>query len=403
MIRFIFPLLITIYVHPIFAQNQEIQTKTTKSLNSNQLTYIKYDLKTNNKVIFGYHSKYNKGNFSSKLALNHSSQYGFNIDGSFIQNTSGIITYGFGAINRHWSFSEKTSLILSNNARPVKSVYLKLQDRFGYNWLPTEANWDFEIFNGYTQGSLNKKKSMLLGVRAVISPLDGLDFEITQTSQWGGKGYSTGVSALNAALLLDSNHKENANINKMSGFGLSYLSHNSLVPFRIYGQVIGEDEAGSLPTCLAYLAGIEWSNKKVRYPTTLGIETVNTKTRHSDRGFCGPNSIYNNSIYNYTNYGKVLGAAIDTQGNSFEFFGKSQISQEMNLEFSTKVEFINENNWPGHRLSSNYQSGVVNSLGISWAKNNFKFNGSIFYKDFVLDKAKINDGFGLGLFSSVEF
>ena len=33
-------------------------------------------------------------------------------------------------------------------------------------------------------------KSMLLGCRAILSPVEGLDFELVQTSQWGGKGYS---------------------------------------------------------------------------------------------------------------------------------------------------------------------------------------------------------------------
>ena len=43
---------------------------------------------------------------------------------------------------------------------------------------------------------------MLLGARVILSPLEGLDFELVQTSQWGGKGYSTGMSALGAALFL---------------------------------------------------------------------------------------------------------------------------------------------------------------------------------------------------------
>jgi len=37
---------------------------------------------------------------------------------------------------------------------------------------------------------------MLLGLRAVISPMEGLDFDLTQTNQWGGLNYNTGFSKL---------------------------------------------------------------------------------------------------------------------------------------------------------------------------------------------------------------
>jgi len=53
--------------------------------------------------------------------------------------------------------------------------------------------------------------------------LKGLEFELIQTSQWGGKGHSTGISALGAALFFDTNDGSNSNINKMAGFGISYL------------------------------------------------------------------------------------------------------------------------------------------------------------------------------------
>jgi hypothetical protein len=57
--------------------------------------------------------------------------------------------------------------------------------------------------------------------------------------------------------------------------------------------------------------------------------------------------------YSYTNYGKTMGAAIDTEGTSLALYVRSQISQKINIEFTTKSVVINDNNWSGHRLSSN--------------------------------------------------
>jgi hypothetical protein len=189
----------------------------------------------------------------------------------------------------------------------------------------------------------------------------------------------------------------------MAGFGISYLIPSYIVPLRIYSQVIGEDEAGNLPSCLAYLAGLEWTNAKIKYPTIVGIEAIDTRIDKTTHGNCGPNTMYNNSIYDYTNYGKTMGAAIDTEGTSLALYVRSQISQKINIEFATKSVVINDNNWSGHRLSTKRQLGLVNSLGVSWVKNNISFNGDIYYQGFNLDKANINSGYGVGFSSSIIF
>jgi hypothetical protein len=308
-----------------------------------------------------------------------------------------------GAIDRNWSFSDNTSLILSHNARPIKSVYLKLNNGFKYDWMNSKANWAFEVFNGFTNGSLNNDNSMLLGARAVLSPVEGLDFELVQTSQWGGNGNSSGISALSAALLFDTNNGSNSSINKMSGFGISYLIPSDTMPLRIYGQAIGEDEAGNLPSCFAYLAGLEWKNIKIKYPTIVGIETIDTRVDTTENGNCGPNTMYNNAIYRYTNYGKTLGTAIDTEGISVSLFLRSRISQKINVKFATKSVVINDNNWSGHRLSSKREAGLINSIGASWSKNNIKFNGSIYNHGLTLDKASIKNSFGISFASTIKF
>ena len=151
------------------------------------------------------------------------------------------------------------------------------------------------------------------------------------------------------------------------------------------------------------MAGIEWTNKKIKYPTTVSIETIDTRIDKTRNGFCGPNTMYNNSTYDYTNYGKVMGAAIDTEGTSLGIYIDSQISQKVNIELVTKSVVINDNNWSGHRLSSKRETGLVNSLGVSWNSNNLKFNVNIYNQDYTLDKADIKNGSGISFSSSVTF
>ena len=69
----------------------------------------------------------------------------------------------------------------------------------------SKANWSFEVFNGFTEGSLNGIKSMLLGIRAILSPVEGLDFELVQTSQWGGQRFSTWNICFRSSFIFDTN------------------------------------------------------------------------------------------------------------------------------------------------------------------------------------------------------
>lgn len=386
-----------------FAKNQSLLTNTSLGFHSEQFFGLHNNLMSTDKGTLKFNTKYVTEYSTSQLTLNYDGYNNFNLDRSYFQYSNGIATYGIGAVDRNWSFSDKTSLILSHNARPSKSIYLKLKNKFGYHWLPSKANWSFEIFNGFTEGSIISKKSMLLGARAVLSPIEELKFEFIQTSQWGGKDYNNGISALGAATFFDSNESSNSNVNKMAGIGISYLMPTNMIPLRIYGQAIGEDESGKLPSCYAYLAGIEWKNTKNKYPTTVGIEGINTRVDKTTHGNCGSNTMYNNNIYKYTNYGSSMGAAIDTEGTSLEIFGKSKISQKIYIEYSTNLLIINDKDWSSHRLSSKRETGLINSFGVSWNTQNLKFNVTIYNQDITLDKAGIKNSSGVGFSSTVNF
>ena len=113
--------------------------------------------------------------------------------------------------------------------------------------------------------------------------------------------------------------------------------------------------------------------------------------------------MYNNNTYKYTNYGKTLGTTIDTESTSYSLYARSQLSQKLNIEFAIKSVVINDSNWSRHRLSSKRQSGLINSLGVSWVKNNIIFYGDIYNQGFNLDTEEIKSGIGFGISSSIKF
>ena len=189
----------------------------------------------------------------------------------------------------------------------------------------------------------------------------------------------------------------------MAGFGLSYSVPSNENTYRFYSQAIGEDEAGNLPSCYAWMAGLELTAPAMKFPTTVSIEAIDTRVKTTEHGYCGPNTMYNNSVYDYINYDTVLGVPIDTEGTSLEFFGQSQLNNNLSINYSTKFLNINNKNYSQHRLSSKRRLGTISSLGIYWEKGGVELGGNIGYQNVLLDKVNILNGTIFSLYTTVEF
>ena len=387
---------------PLFSQNDTLNMSVGTVFNSGNILGVYNNLRTQNKSNVNFNLEYTKKNLSSQLSLNFDDHDKLNFDNSYVNYEIGMANLGIGKVDRIWSFSEKSSLVLSSNSRPLEALSLKLENRFNTKLLPEKANWSVQLINGSTKKSYNGKNSMLSGARVVISPHENLNFEFLQTAQWGDQSdklYSTDIESF----FFDTNDGKNASVNKMAGFGLSYSVPLNKNTYRFYSQAIGEDEAGSLPSCYAWMAGLELTALEMKFPTILTIEAIDTRVKTTEHGYCGPNTMYNNSIYDYINYETVLGVPIDTEGTSLEFFGQSQLNNNLSINYSTKFLNINDKNHSQHRLSSKRSLGTLTSLGVNWEKNGFELGVNISYQNIILDKTNISNGTIFSLFSSIKF
>ena len=87
--------------------------------------------------------------------------------------------YGVGRISRNWSFSPQTSLFLSRNARPSKSIYFKLDKKnpsknLFLSWL---GPYSIEVFNSKLENKIKHKNSLMFGARGTVKPFSNLDLE----------------------------------------------------------------------------------------------------------------------------------------------------------------------------------------------------------------------------------
>ncbi|MDB4072209.1 capsule assembly Wzi family protein [Amylibacter sp.] len=400
---FVFVFFTALYIKPTYSNNDTLNISASTTITSKSVLGFNNNLKSGNKRNANLNLGYSKYDLTSQLSVNYNEHNKFNFDDSYANYRMGIANFNIGKIERNWSFSEKSSLILSSNARPFTAFSLSLKNNFKFDWLPSTASWSIEVINGSTKNTYNNKNSMLFGARTIINPTDKLSFEILQTSQWGGEGRELDGSLIRGILFGDTNSGINAEINKMAGFGLSYLIPINESIVRIYGQAIGEDEAGSLPSCYSWMAGFELSTPKIKVPTTLTFELIDTRVDMSTNGYCGPNTMYNNAYYKYTNYNTVLGVPIDTESTSLELFGQSKLNRNLTINYSTRLVTINDNSYSSHRLSTKRSTGSITSLGLSWEKGMFDVGGNISYQNLYLDKSDISNGTQFGLFTSVKF
>ena len=324
-------------------------------------------------------------------------------DQSFLEYKHNNNIYGIGKIDRNWSFSNHTSLILSNNARPSNSIYFLKKDSTSNGLLSSFVGpWSFEAFNSILSSSSKVKKPMLLGMRLIIEPYHNLKFELLKTSQWGGSGHSNSISAFSSAILSNTNESNNSNINQMAGFGMSYENNIIQIPNRTYAQVIGEDEAGSFPSCLIGLFGSEFTLKNKLF-SEIGFEYIDTRIDTTEHGYCGPQTAYNNADYPYTNYGKSMGASIDSEGKQYSVWATTKLSENISINYSVKNITINDFNTSNHRLSSTKENGWLKSLGASWKLNSLNISGAVTYQNLHLIKAQHKDGLSFNISSVYNF
>lgn len=186
-------------------------------------------------------------------------------DDSYIAAVMGNWQLGVGAIDRWWGPGWQSSLALSNNARPVPGLWLSrhLLTAPESPWLRWIGPWDLQIIAGQLEHDRAIPDAKLLGARFVFKPLDSLQIGLSRLAQWGGEGRPQDLDAFwNAFIGRDNGETTGFDegddpSNQVAGFDFRYSFSPWNTPMGLYGQLMGEDEAGGLPSKLSSLAGLD--------------------------------------------------------------------------------------------------------------------------------------------------
>ena len=187
-------------------------------------------------------------------------------DGSFVAGRFGNWQLGAGAMDRWWGPGHHSSLALSNNARPVVGLWFGRQTQYvpRSSWLNWIGPWDFQAFVGQLEQDRAVPDAKLVGGRLTFRPASFLQIGLTRLFQWGGEGRPDGLDSFGDALIGKDNGQQNTDpgddndpSNQVAGFDFRAGFPLLGVPTGFYGQFMGEDEAGGLPSKFSALVGFD--------------------------------------------------------------------------------------------------------------------------------------------------
>ena len=248
-------------------------------------------------------------------------------DGSYISALVGNWSVTLGAMDHWWGPAWGTSLILSNNARPVPGIILQrnLSTPFDSKWLSWIGPWHMTTFAGQLESDRVIEHAKLLGMRIGFKPFENLEIALSRTAQWGGEGRPQSLSSLwdvftgddNVAVIHEADgskaitdeERENEPSNQLAGIDFRYHFDMGETQNSFYGQLIGEDESNFAPAKKIFLFGLSSTFSSVRSQHRFTFEAFDTAVDALD-GEPLYGTAYRHSTYQsgYTHRGRQIAA-----------------------------------------------------------------------------------------------
>ena len=339
-------------------------------------------------------------NYAYKLSIQAlSDEYRF--DESYLSFYYNNHVFTVGRISKWWSPSFNSSLILSNSARPspgisfsnyhpkvINSKYLSFLGPISYEFFINRLESDRYISN-----------ALLFGNRISIQPNQRFKVSLLRAAQFGGEGRKLNSRIFFDMLRGNDNYdssfssKDDEPGNQLGGldFNLLLLKNKNI---SLYGQIIGEDESGYLPSATFYSLGVSYSWDKIT-PNIVNLE-------YSDTGSKGINSTYNHSIYQsgYRYFEDPIGSAFGADSKSVSLNYKKVFKSSESIHFRVIKASLNSNN--SDTFFINGVSDDLDLIELSYQKRilrNFHINFKILHTNFT----KIDTYDNLSTVGTIEY
>lgn len=251
------------------------------------------------------------------------------IDGSHATMQFGNWLLSLQSLERWWGPAHESSLILSNNARPMPTVLLERAAAmpFESRWLRWLGPWRFTL--GVSQMENERQdidRPLFMAWRVALMPFSKVEIGFSRTAQFCGKQLACDLNTIGNMLAGNDNvgidaSPENEPGNQMAGFDLRWASPIGSGPYAIYAQAIGEDESSYVPAKYLMQFGLEaW--KPFADGAVLQTYAEYANTTCSGLSSRGPyyDCAYNQgrfSIEGYRYKGRTMGHTTDSDAESY--------------------------------------------------------------------------------------
>ena len=294
-----------------------------------------------------------------------------NVEGSYLAGKLWNQWLIAGQIPTYWGPGHEGSLIRGDASRPVYGLTMQRaeQQAFETKWLSWIGPWQYQAFAGQLDDYEAVPDTNILGLRLTAQPLPYLELGASRTFQIDGQGQPDSLKAYwNAFIGKDNACDDNGCTgegnasNQIAGFDARLnLQQWFKVPLSLYGQFVGEDEAGLLPSKKMYLAGVDYSSQFKNMPFQIYTEWADTRTNGEVQGIS-----YNHHIYTdgYYQHGFPLGHAMGGDGQMLSLGGDIRFDVMNRLNGRVMVAKVNQSNSINNHAFT--QKDEIKALDLTW-------------------------------------
>jgi len=253
----------------------------------------------------------------------------FRLDGSHATVQWGNWLFSAHQLDRWWGPAHQSSLILSNNARPMPTLMVERASAqpFETKWLSWLGPWRMTF--GLSQMENDREdidSPLFMAWRFVVMPFKDMEVGFSRTAQFCGDQLTCDFTTFKNMLIGNDNvgfniDKENEPGNQMAGFDLRWNSPIGNLPYAVYSQFIGEDVSSYTPAKYLSQYGLEvW--KPLTDGGLLQFFAEYSSTTASANTNRGPyyNIAYNQGLFNVEGYrylGRVIGYTADRDAENY--------------------------------------------------------------------------------------
>jgi len=294
-----------------------------------------------------------------------------NVEGSYVAGKLWNQWVVAGQIPTWWGPGHDGSLIRGDASRPVYGVTAQraVQNAFESKWLSWIGPWQYQAFAGQLDDYKAVPNAKLIGMRLTAQPFSALELGASRAIQIGGDGQPDSFKAYwNAIIGKDNGCTENSCVgednasNQLAGFDARLqLQPLFNIPVSFYGQYVGEDEAGGLPSKKMYLAGADYSSIVNNMPYQLYAEWADTRTNGDVRGISYSHHQYTDGYYQH---GFPLGHAMGGDGQMYSVGGDIRFDVMNRLSGRAMVVKVNQSNLAINKAFP--KDDEIKALDLTW-------------------------------------